>query len=133
MRRAASAPVPAWKTPPVVRETDERRTRSTLALAARLTLVLLPFLAYMVLQIHYLKLRYSIDMVRVQHARLVEAERRLRTERAALAALPHVEARAQGDLGLVRPSPEEILVLSSSPRTGAGTVGALVAQPTAAR
>ena len=122
--RNASVAVPRWKDSPVVREHDSRRTQRSVALVAALVISVSPFFFYLVEQIRYLGTRYRIDEVRSQHAKLVEAERRLRTERAQLAALPGIEERAIRELGLVRPTPEEILVLSSPKPLGGGGVRA---------
>jgi len=116
--RAATIAVPRWKDSPVEREPDDRSTRRSLGLVAAVVLTVSPILVYLVTQIRYLEIRYRVDEVRSQHERLVEAERRLRTERAELAALPGIEQRAARELGLVRPTPEEVLVLAPLQRHG---------------
>ena len=122
--KSASVAVPRWKESPVEREHDSRRTQRSVALVAALVISVSPFLFYLVEQIRFLGLRYRIDAVRTQSEQLVETERRLRTERAELAALPGIEQRAVRELNLIRPTPEEVLVLSSPKPLGGGGVRA---------
>ena len=122
--KSAGAAVPRWKESPVVREPDSRQTQRSLALLAAVVISVSPFVFYLVEQIRFLGLRYRIDAVRAQHENLVESERRFSTERAELAALPEIELRAVRELNLVRPTPEEILVLSSPTPLGGGGVRA---------
>jgi hypothetical protein len=97
-------------------------------LVAAVVLSVSPFFVYLVTQIRFLELRYRIGEVRAQHERLLEAEHRFRTERAELAALPGVERRADLELDLVRPTPEEVLVLAPLQRPGGGAVRAPAAR-----
>ena len=119
-----------WRNLPVVREPDSRRTRWLFLLALGIAFATSPFVFYVLKQIDTVRVRYEIEELRAQHGKLVEAERRLRMERATLEALPRVEERAIRELGLVDASPDQVLVLPSL-RQGRGAGG--VRAPDAAR
>lgn len=111
MEALVSASGRRWRNVPLVRERDMRRARFSLGLLLAIVASMTPFAVYLLEQFDYLHVRYKIEELRAQHDRLVEAERRLRIERAGLSALPRVEARAAGMLGLVHPLPEQVLVV----------------------
>jgi hypothetical protein len=78
-----------------------------------------PIAFYVLQQMNYVQVRYKIEELRGQQERLLEAERRLRIERAALEALPVVEQRAAQELNLARPAPERVVVVpATSPGRG---------------
>ena len=108
---SASATARGWRNATVVREHDSRGTRWLVALVAGLFVALSPFAFYLLEQIDHVRVRYRIEELRSQQARLLEAERRLETERAALEALPGVEARALRELGLVDVPPDRAVVV----------------------
>ncbi len=106
-----------WRNLPLVREHDVRKTRRMVAWMGGVLFSLTPFVFYLWQQIDYVHVRYRIEELRAQHARLVEAERRLAMERATLEALPRVEAWAQED-GLAHPGPDGTVVVRRIRPTG---------------
>lgn len=100
-----------WRNVPVVRDHDHRGTAWVFALVAGILIAASPFIVYLLRQNSYVQVRYQIEELRSQHDRLLEAERRLRTERASLESLPRVEIRAQRELGLVRPESDRVVVV----------------------
>ncbi len=108
-----------WHNVTVVREQDPRRMRWVLILFAGILAAAIPVAAYLVQQMRYVEARYRTEDLRGRLTRLVETERRLRIERATLERLPRVEERAQGELGLVHPTPRQrVVVRSSAPDRG---------------
>jgi cell division protein FtsL len=104
-----------WRNLAVLREHDHRGTRWLFAVVAGIVVALSPFVFYLLRQIDYVHVRYQIEDLRGQNNKLIEAERRLRMEQATLESLPRVEERAVRDLGLVRPSPERVVVIRGIP------------------
>ena len=113
-----SAAARQWRNVPLVRDHDARRTRRLAGLLLGMVGAAIPLIFYLLQQIDYVHVRYQIEELRTQHDRLVEAERRLRMERATLQALPSVEARALHDLQLVHALPENVVVQELQPRRG---------------
>lgn len=116
--QGARAVVRGWRNLSLVREHDRERTKRLLLLLVGVLIALTPLAFYLIQQIEYVHLRYRIEELRAQHDRLTEAERRLRMERAALEALPHVEVLAH-DAGLVPPTPERMVVVRRGRPAGA--------------
>jgi cell division protein FtsL len=112
------APVPAeprrWRNVTVVREGDPRRLRWVLFLFLGIAAAVAPVAAYLVQQMQFVEARYRIEELRGRLQRLEETERRLRIERATLETLPRVEERAIDELGLVHPTPRQVVVVRSS-------------------
>ncbi len=107
-----------WRNIAVLREHDHRGTRWLFGMVAGIVVALSPFVFYLLRQIDYVQVKYQIEELRTQNDRLVDTERRLRMEQATLESLPRVEERAVRDLGLVRPSPERVVVIRSVPPGG---------------
>lgn len=107
-----------WRNITVLREHDHRGTRWLFGVVAGIVVALSPFVFYLLRQIDYVHVRYQIEELRAQNDRLIEAERRLRMEQATLESLPRVEERAERELGLVRPTPERVVVIRSIPPGG---------------
>jgi cell division protein FtsL len=103
-----------WRNVTVVREGDPRRLRWVLLLFLGVVAAAAPVAAYLIQQMQYVEARYRIEEQRGRLQRLEETERRLRIERAHLETLPEVEARALDELGLVHPSPRQVVVVRSS-------------------
>jgi cell division protein FtsL len=115
-----------WRNVTVVREGDPRRMRWVLILFAGILAATVPVAAYLVQQMQYVETRYQIEDLRGRLQRLEETERRLRIERATLETLPRVEKRALGELGLVHPTPHQMVVVrSSAPGRGTASSRAL--------
>ena len=109
--------VRGWRNLPLVREHDVPKTRRMLAWIGGALFSLTPFVFYLWQQIDYVHVRYRIEELRTQHARLVEAERRLCMERATLEALPRVETWARGE-GLAHPATDKAVVVRRIRSTG---------------
>ena len=120
------APKRRWRNAPVVREPDRARTRRLIVVLLWMTAAVAPFTLYLVQQMEYVRVRYQIEELRFHHDRLVEAEQRLRIERARLTSPERVERHAVRDLGLVNPPPSRVVVLS---RTTPGTEGLMARAP----
>ncbi len=110
---AGPAPAPArrWRNAPIVRERDSRRARWLWAVFLGLCAAATPIAAYLLQQMEYVQVRYQIEELRDRRARMEEAVKRLRIERATLEAFPRVESRAVEDLGLVHPPPRQVVVV----------------------
>jgi cell division protein FtsL len=70
-----------------------------------------PFVIYLSQIMRYVETGYALENLRGRQEWLLESERRLRIERAVLAALPEVERKATTRLGLVRPTPDRVIVV----------------------
>jgi cell division protein FtsL len=117
-----------WHNVGVVRERDTDRTRRFALLLLAVVVAVSPFTVYLLQQMDYVKVLYKIEELRTQHGRLVEMEQRLRVERASLVTPSRVEERAVEDLGLVHPSPEQVVVVSG-PQAGRGGQGLMARAP----
>lgn len=105
---------PRWKNQPLVRPVDAPKTRRLWIFLLAAGLALAPYVVYLVQIQHYVQLGYETQQVRSNQEKLLEAERRLRIERAYLQSLPEVERRAAGDLGLVHPPAGDVVVVKGS-------------------
>ncbi|MBZ5638414.1 MAG: cell division protein FtsL [Acidobacteriia bacterium] len=114
MPTSAQAERRHWRNVMVVRERDPRRLRWVMLLLLGVAAAATPVAAYLIQQMQFVETRYRIEELRGRRERLEETERRLRIERATLEALPRVEGRALDELGLVHPTPHQIVVVRSS-------------------
>jgi cell division protein FtsL len=100
-----------WSNRPVVRERDHKRSRWRWIVLAWFLAAAAPLTAYMLEQMEYVRSLYKVEELRVQYDRLNEMEQRLLIERQELQAPARVERRAKRDLGLVRPTPRDVVVV----------------------
>lgn len=100
-----------WRNAPVVRERDVALTRRLSVVLLWMAVAVAPFTFYLVQQMEYVRVRYKIEELRAQHDRLLEAEQRLRIERAGLTAPARVERSAIRKLDLVNPPPTHVAVI----------------------
>lgn len=100
-----------WRNAPLVRERDVALTRRLAVLLLWMAAAVAPFTFYLVQQMEYVQVRYKIEELRAQRDRLVEAEQRLRIERAGLTSPARVERSAIRNLGLVNPPPTRVVVI----------------------
>lgn len=100
-----------WRNAPVVRERDVALTRRLSVVLLWMAVAVAPFTFYLVQQMEYVRVRYKIEELRAQHDRLVEAEQRLRIERAELTSPDRVERSAIRKLNLVNPPPTRVAVI----------------------
>jgi hypothetical protein len=106
-----------WRNQPVDREVDRRGARWLWGALLGVALAALPAVVYLVLQNECLRLSYELSAARSELDRLVEAERRLRVQRASLESLAEVEAWALEENGMIAPAPGQVVVVRS---TGSG-------------
>ena len=106
----------------VVREPDRIQTRLLLwGLLAGLV-VLVPLLANVWGHAEAVHLGYRLEQARATRARLLETNRLLRTEHAALRDLARIQLLARRDLGLRPRRPEDTVVVSlAAPGDNGGT------------
>jgi cell division protein FtsL len=100
-----------WRNAPLVRERDVALTRRFLVLLLWMAAAVAPFTFYLVQQMEFVRVRYKIEELRAQRDRLMEAEQRLRIERAGLTAPARVERSAIRNLGLVNPPATRVVVI----------------------
>ena len=108
-----------WRNRPLVREHDAAHSRWLIRVVLALVLITAPAAAYLIWQNESLKLSYELNTLKTKQETLLEEERRLKVERARLAALPRVESWALRDRGLVRPEGEAVVTVL--PTTAAPT------------
>jgi hypothetical protein len=112
MSSFATEPVRRWRNSTVHREVDNRRARWVWKVVLGVAIALTPFAVYLLQTMTFVQTSYAIEGLRVREARLFEAERRLRVERAMLESLPAVEHRAASELGLEHASASRVIVVS---------------------
>ena len=100
-----------WVNGPVTREVDHDRARWLWGAFAALILAAAPFAAYLLEQNECLKLSYEASALKQHREELMERERRLRMRQAALESLAEIETWAMERRGMVRPTPEQIVVV----------------------
>lgn len=115
MAGAAPSTGRRWRNLHPAREYDVRRGRGLWVLLLGMVAAAAPIIGYLVQQNSYVQVRYRIEELRRRQGELREQERRLRIEKAALEALPRVEAVAGERLGLTRARPEQVVVLGRRP------------------
>jgi hypothetical protein len=112
MGPVATEHVRGWRNQPLHREVDKRHARWVWTLGLGIAIAAIPFVVYLLQTMSYVQTSYAIENLRASEARLAERERRLRIDKAELESLPAVEARAAHDLGLTRPAPSRVVVVS---------------------
>jgi hypothetical protein len=113
-----------WSNRAVAREVDHDRARWLWGVCAALLLAAAPFAAYLLEQNESVKLSYEASALRQRLEQLLEQERRLRMQRAALESLERIETWALRRRGLVHPSLEQVIVVHR-PASDPGEVRAL--------
>ena len=109
--RQAQGESRGWRNRVVVRERDVQRSRWRWILLAWFLAAAAPLTAYVLEQMEYVRTLYKVEELRVQYDRLNEMEQRLLIERQRLQAPARVERIAVRDLGLVRPTPRDVVVV----------------------
>jgi hypothetical protein len=107
----ARSPSRGWRNHRLVRPFDRARGRVVATAVAGAFLAASPFVVYLVQTTRHMETRYAVEKLRDRQERLLEAERRLRIERAVLESLPSVEPKAARDAGLVPPAPGQVVVV----------------------
>jgi cell division protein FtsL len=108
----------------LVRERDRRRTREFLALVLAAIPPMLVLFAAIWANFETVRLGYGVEKVRKQWEEQTERNRRLRMDLARATALSRVEEIARRDLGLVPPSPEQLVLIRDAALGGATPVPA---------
>lgn len=114
-----------WRNRDLSFEPDVRQSRWLWILLFTVMVVVAPLAFWLVMQMEYVELRYEIEELRSSHEQLEEMEHRLRTQRAGLEVPSRVERLAARKLKLVRPAPDQVVVV---PRTARRDDDELVAQ-----
>lgn len=130
MAPLAADQVRRWRNSALHREVDSDRAQWVARVVVGVVLAALPFAAYLLQTMSYVETQYAIEKLRSREERLVEAERRLRIEKAVLEALPSVEARAGRELGLARPKTSEIVVVTPAELARRSPPGPAATPPT---
>jgi len=108
----------------LVRERDRKRTREFAALALAAVPPMLVLFAAIWANLETVRLGYQLATVGKQREMLLERNRQLRMDRAQATSLARVDEMARRSLGLVPPTPEQILLIGHGTSGAAGTVPA---------
>lgn len=95
----------------LVRERDRRRLIDLLAISSAVALVAGAALGYTWVRQEILQTGYAIHALENQLGELAQQRRELMLQEAQLTALPIIARRAEKELGMGRPLPEQLLVL----------------------
>lgn len=114
MNSQASPPHRRWTNQPIVREIDKGRTRWLWGMFAAFLLASAPFGAYLLHQNACLSLSIRAAELRLELELLEEEGHRLSMEYNRRAALHRIEPWALENRGLVRPAPEQMIVVGLS-------------------
>ena len=115
MRERAAAGQQRWVNRSVAREVDRDRARWLWGLFVAMLLGVAPFAAYLLEKNECLRLSYEASGLRQMNDQLIEQERRLRMQRSDLGSLPEIEVWATERRGLVRPAPQQLVVVRRAP------------------
>ncbi len=115
MRERAAPAQRRWVNRSVAREVDRDRARWLWGLFVAMLLGVAPFAAYLLEKNECLRLSYEASALRQLNDQLLERERRLRMQRIDLQSLPEIEVWATQRHGLVRPSPQQLVVVRRAP------------------
>jgi hypothetical protein len=115
MRERAAPGLRRWVNRSVAREVDRDRARWLWGLFVAMLLGVAPFAAYLLEKNECLRLSYEASALRQVNDRLIEQQRRLRMQRSDLESLPEIETWAVQRHGLVRPSPQQLVVVRRAP------------------
>lgn len=110
----AASPARRWRNHSLHREVDAERSRWVWKFVGGFLLASLPFAFYLLQTMSFIQTRYGLEELRKREEHLIEAERRMRIEKAVLEALPSVETRAAQELRLTRPDPRDVVVVEPS-------------------
>lgn len=112
MRSFAGETARRWRNTPVHRQVDKHRSRWVWKVVLGAAIALSPLAVYLLQTMAFVQTSYAVEDLRSKEARLSEAERRLRIDKANLESLPNVERRASRELGL-EPAPAAHVVVVS--------------------
>jgi len=112
MSRPTTASDRGWRNSAVYREVDNRHARWVFKVVLGVAIALAPLAVYLLQTMSYVETNYAIEDLRLQEARLTNAERRLSIEKAVIESLPVVEKRAGVELALEHPRAARVIVVS---------------------
>lgn len=112
MSPSGAEPARRWRNSAVHREVDSRHARWIWKVVLGAAIALTPVAVYLLQTMSYVQTSYALEELRGREQKLVEAERRLRIEKALLESLPAVEARAGKGLGLEHPPASHVVVVA---------------------
>ena len=115
MRERAAPGLRRWANRSVAREVDRDRARWLWGLFVSMLLGVAPFAVYLLEKNECLRLSYEVSALRQQNDELIEQQRRLRMLRSDLEALTEIETWAIRRHGLIRPAPEQLVVVRRAP------------------
>jgi len=98
----------------LVREKDRRRTRDFGAVALVLAPLALVLLVFAWENVEVIRRGYALRRITSAREKLLEDNRRLRSQLASLASLEGAERRARSELGFQNPRPEQIVHLRAA-------------------
>ncbi len=95
----------------LVREKDRRRARDLWAVALVLAPIAIVLLVFAWENVEVIRRGYELRKIGAERERLLEDNRRLRSQLASLASLPQAEKRAREELGFVSPQSAQVVHL----------------------
>jgi cell division protein FtsL len=105
----------------LVREPDRRLLRTMGAAVALSGCLVAAVLGVVGLRVSQVRLSYRLEQLRDARVKVEAVNRQLRVELATLRALARVEAKARGELGMQRPSREQVRMAREYVAGGGGT------------
>jgi cell division protein FtsL len=105
-----------WSNRAVTHEIDQHRARRLSKVFLGMILACTPFVVHLLVQNEYLRFSVRLAALREEQEQLQDEQRRLRARRAELAALERIETWATERAGMVRPLPEQSVVVPLPPR-----------------
>lgn len=131
MSPPGAEPARRWRNSAVHREVDSRHARWIWKVVLGAAIALTPVAVYLLQTMSYVQTSYALEELRGREQKLVEAERRLRIEKALLESLPAVEARAGRELGLEHPAASHVVVVAPGDMGRPAPPGAPISRPQA--
>ena len=105
----------------LMREVDVERRRECFSLLGLGVLVFLFVLLFAWQHFQCVRYGYQVEQFKTERATLEEQNHRLRLEQAALADPQRIDTLARTQLGMVSPSPQQVIRMDSSDRVAAAT------------
>jgi cell division protein FtsL len=105
-----------------VKERDPVQFHSLMLIFVSCSLIVLGIISYMWRGVEILSMGYKMKDVYTQQKMLKEQQQKLVLEREALRSLDRVEDIASSQLNLVKPNPDQIIILSKHTRNDSKTV-----------
>lgn len=100
-----------------VRQKDPVHFRSLMLILFTCSMIVIGILSYIWRGVEIISIGYKMRAVYYQQTLLQDQKQRLVLERAALRSLRRIESIASSDLSLVKPNPEQVIILPNSPAT----------------